>query len=441
MRGFWMIGASFEMRASAAVWLVSLSIPTLLLRAGDPAECVPAWWRASSESDVARVLNAGVDCALVEPEHWGLIRPMASQGLRAYAVVRTAMQALSAIRTGAETIVVDGPVSEEIAAATRGVQVIELSRRSKIRLSAPILATGEGLWPGIHIDEASGVAAGPTGSPWIDTNSGFLRYLRAASAYAKPVWIAQRAPSAHPLKAADIARAIADARAAGAHWVIDASPESLEKVSPILKFYALHRQLVSLPDYGLMGVVQDAGSGALLSGGILDMIAARHAPAIPLRPGEPAPAGLRLILDLASSGVVPASSKTAIMPHPAGWRELLPPPEAITFEKERILKLDEIYRDVNRMIGRRNLGVRVFNASGLLSFLKSDSRGGSLVVHLVNYTDYPVESVTVHALGQFGSARLLKPGVERMIETYSTEDGTGMAIDHIETVALLELKK
>ena len=42
-----------------------------------------------------------------------------------------------------------------------------------------ITGTSQGLWPGIEIEHGGSVLAGPTSSPWIDTNSGFLRFFRA----------------------------------------------------------------------------------------------------------------------------------------------------------------------------------------------------------------------------------------------------------------------
>jgi len=46
------------------------------------------------------------------------------------------------------------------------------------------------------------------------------------------------------------------------------------------------------------------------------------------------------------------------------------------------------------MIGRRNLGARMFNVSTMLSDLLSSPDGKQVVVQLVNFSDYPVESVT-----------------------------------------------
>ena len=56
--------------------------------------------------------------------------------------------------------------------------------------SIPVAGTNQGVWPGrAHGGEVRGY-----GRPWIDTNSGFLRYVRAATD--APAWIANRPPEA-----------------------------------------------------------------------------------------------------------------------------------------------------------------------------------------------------------------------------------------------------
>ena len=43
----------------------------------------------------------------------------------------------------------------------------------------PIVGTYQGVWPGIQIQEDGHAKAGPTGSAWVDTNTGFVRAARA----------------------------------------------------------------------------------------------------------------------------------------------------------------------------------------------------------------------------------------------------------------------
>ena len=41
-----------------------------------------------------------------------------------------------------------------------------------------LVGTWQGVWPGINQTEADTAKAAPSGAPWIDTNSGFLRFVQ-----------------------------------------------------------------------------------------------------------------------------------------------------------------------------------------------------------------------------------------------------------------------
>ena len=92
------------------------------------------------------------------------------------------------------------------------------------------------------------------------------------------------------------------------------------------------------------------------------------------------------------------------------------------------------------MIGRRNLGARLFNVSTMLSDLMSTPDGKQVIVQLVNYADYPVESIAVHVLGDFSHARLYTPeDGEKTLEVYKTDEGAGVDIDKVSVCATLRL--
>ena len=97
---------------------------------------------------------------------------------------------------------------------------------------------------------------------------------------------------------------------------------------------------------------------------------------------------------------------------------------------------------MNSMTGRRNLGVRLFNVSSMLSnFVESDDHKQS-VLQFVNYSGFPVENVTVHVLGKFKSARLLSPGSPpKTVEVYEVEEGTGVDVDSVTVAATLLLER
>jgi hypothetical protein len=77
------------------------------------------------------------------------------------------------------------------AALVPGLTVVRLTSRGRMRLDSgdPIVGAGQGLWPGIEIEHGGGLAtAGPTSTPWINTNTGFLRFARAATGAAAAAW-------------------------------------------------------------------------------------------------------------------------------------------------------------------------------------------------------------------------------------------------------------
>jgi hypothetical protein len=68
--------------------------------------------------------------------------------------------------------------------------------------------------------------------------------------------------------------------------------------------------------------------------------------------------------------------------------------------------------------------------------------GKTAIVHLVNYADYPVESVAVYYLGEYKRATLIAPvGADRPLEVYKTEEGWGVDLDHVGVCATIKLEQ
>jgi hypothetical protein len=209
-----------------------------------------------------------------------------------------------------------------------------------------------------------------------------------------------------------------------------------------------------MPEYGKLAVVQDPSKGGLLSGGILDMIAVKHTPVRPVPRQKLSPealAGATMAVNIDPDALTPeqkevlrdfARSGNMLLTGPPGWKDQEPAAGRITLEKNELEKLNDIWRDVNSMIGRRNLGVRLFNVSSMLSNVMASEDGKTVVLHLVNYADYPVESVTVQFVGTFRRATLLTPeGVEKALEIYTSEDTRGVDIDKVAVCATIKLEQ
>jgi len=340
--------------------------------------------------------------------------------------------------------------------------VIELKSRATMPLGgpAPNVGTFQGVWPGIQATDAGKVKASPSGSAWIDTNSGFLRAARAFGA--STIWLANTPPTDQVVRGERYLQAIADAAMVGARWVIaldahfandlhsrdNGALQTWTRMSEILRFYEGHPEWRTLPFGGRLAVVQDTEHGALLSGGILDMIGVKHTPVRAVPPQKLTPDALKgatMAVNVEPGALTPQQVEILRSFTRGGGTLLTAPPGAevnapedkarITLDEKELKRIDDLWHDVQNMIGRKNLGVRLFNVASMLSNLE-DGPNGSIYVQLVNYSEYAVDNVTVHALGKFKKAHLYMPGgVEKDLELYDQEDGTGVDLDKVDVAA------
>ncbi|HUQ95565.1 MAG TPA: hypothetical protein VM120_28060 [Bryobacteraceae bacterium] len=89
---------------------------------------------------------------------------------------------------------------------------------------------------------------------------------------------------------------------------------------------------------------------------------------------------------------------------PGGWKMPLPAGDEITFDKQHYKQLEAIWPELHLAVQRKNFGVRMFNVTGTLTYLQD-----SPVLQLVNYTDYPVASITAFIQGKYTKAIMLPP--------------------------------
>jgi hypothetical protein len=125
---------------------------------------------------------------------------------------------------------------------------------------------------------------------------------------------------------------------------------------------------------------------------------------------------------------------------PPGWRFPVARRDQVTMGKEDVERLDALWKGVNSMVGRSNLGARLFNVSSMLTNLLQGPEGKPVVLHLANFSGYPVENVTAQFPGEYKRAKLLTPeAAARDLELYPTEDGTGVDIPEVHGFATLIL--
>jgi hypothetical protein len=460
----------------AACWVAVLGLaPVWGAPAPSPADWVPARWQWVDAKSLELLDRSPVNCLLLNSYSSDLVAEASRRGVITLAVVRPGgdavaetRKALAAKLTG---IVLEGDFPAGVAASVReaagSAPVIELTSRSHMKLGsgAPIIGTYQGVWPGVVVQEAGHAKSGPTGSVWIDTNTGFIRAVRAWGD--AQLWVANE-PPAHTVNTSQrYLQVIADAGASGARWVISTDSDfsarlakrdadamrDWQRIGDMTAYFNGHPEWRSMGEFGKLAVVQDPAKGGLLSGGILDMIAVKHTPVRPI----PREHLTKEALQGATMAVnVDAESLTAeqkeilrnftrgggmLLTGPPGWKDSTPHGDKITLEPSELERLNDIWKDVNSMVGRRNLGVRLFNVSSMLSNVLATADGKTEVVHIVNYSDYPVENVTLHYLGDYKHATLIAPGgVEKTLEVYKADDGWGVDIDKVSVCATIRLE-
>ena len=379
-------------------------------------------------------------------------------------------RAARALANGAAGLVLEGDFSDQSrrnlrdAALTKKLPVIEMGRRSDMRLGSgdPILATGQGVWPGIRLEEDGKIHAAPSGGPWIDTNAGFLAYAQAVGN--SMLWLGNRPPDGAAVTPERYIQAAADARVCGARWVLalddDFAARLLKrdakalagwaKISRYLSFYEQHREWASWKPAGELAIVEDPETGALLSGGIVDMVVVKHTPvrAVPtadLTGNSLEGAKTAVVVDPSSLSQQRQETLQAFrrrggttLSGPPDWKFPAPRPGQMTLGDAEVKKIEQIWKEVNSLIYHQNLGVRLFNVPTVLTQLLEPPDGSQRLLQMVNYSDYPLESVTVYVRGKYKKARLITPEAgEKAVPVYDIDEGTGVDIDRIGLVAAL----
>lgn len=450
-----------------------------LLLAAALTDWVPARWVSSDPKSLDLLNQTPINCLLLERPQWNgaFAQEAAKHNVAIMAVIHPGGDPLEAARQANGLhfagVVLEGNFEPAAAASVRrvladsNIKLVELTTRNHMRFGAgdPVIGTFQGLWPGVRVEEHGAVQSGPSGAPWIDTNTGFLRFVHAATD--STVWMSYRPPPKTVVSVTRYLQAIGDAALTGARWVValddDFSRRLLARDAGALKdwkqivlhlqYFEDHKDWRTLKAHSELAIVEDAQSGALLSGGVLDMIAVKHTPVRPVPYAKIAPPtfdGVKMTVDVdpsalseAQKAVLKAFTRSGgtLLSGPPNWQFQSVKDESITLEKADLDKLDEIWKELNSLTGRQNLGARLFNVSSMLSNLLETPDHKQVVLQLVNYSDFPVESLTAHILGTFHKARLYQPGQPpQNIEVYPVDEGSGLDIDKMGTVATVVIE-
>ncbi|MCX6630347.1 MAG: hypothetical protein NTW28_22235 [Candidatus Solibacter sp.] len=461
------------MRAGRWVAVVGF-VRFLCVAAPPPSAWVPVRWPWADTRSLELLAGTPVNCLLLKSPTPQLVAAVQARGVVALAVVTPGGEGHEvdgALAAKVDGIVLEGEFPEGTAAGISanhsGVAVIELTSRNRLPLgsAAPVLGTYQGVWPGIAADDGGVKKSGPTASVWIDTNTGFLRAVRAWGN--ADVWIANQPPPKTAVAATRYLQVVADAGISGARWVVafdddlagrlaareEAALGVWKRISGLLAYFEQHPEWRAMRESGKLAVVQDPGKGGLLSGGILDMIAVKHTPVRPIprqQLSAEALAGATMAVNVDAAALTAERKEIlraftrgggTLLTGPPGWKDPTASAGSITLEKAELDRLNDIWRDVNSMIGRRNMGVRLFNVASMLSNYLAAPGGKTAIVHLVNYSDYPVENVAMHYLGEYKHATLITPGgADKSLEVYKTEEGWGVDVDRVGICATIRLE-
>ena len=458
-------------------WIAALAALPLFASAPPPSAWIPARWHSTRPNTLDLLSGTPINCLLLDSYTAEFVSRAAQRGIVTLAVFKPgadpADAARKAVVAGLQGIVLEGDFPAGTAARVRDALadthaiVIELTSRAHMPLGGPdpIIGTYQGVWPGIQVLANGAAKAAPSGSPWIDTNTGFIRAVRAWGPAS--VWLGYLPPAHSVITGERYLEAISDAGMAGARWIValdddfrarleGGDPATLKDwhaMAQVLEFFETHPEWRTLGCYGKLAIVEDS-TDALLSGGILDMIAAKHTPARAI-PGQRLTAeslrGANMAVNVDPDGLTAGQRQVlkdftraggTLLTAPPGWKgQSALGPDQITLNAAELDRLNDIWHDVQTMIGRKNLGARLFNVSSMLSNVLATEDGKQLVVEMVNYSAYPIENVTVQVLGTFRHARLLAPGgAQKDLEVYTTDEGgTGVDIERVSACAAVRL--
>jgi hypothetical protein len=148
--------------------------------------------------------------------------------------------------------------------------------------------------------------------------------------------------------------------------------------------------------------------------------------------------GLRIVLNVDATTMAAqqrlaleefqAGGGTLVDPTP-GWRSPAAAGDEIISSNKQMDDIQKLWEATYNATVRKNFGARTFNTSTVLFDVLSSSDDGSRLVHLLNYSDFAADAITVQVLGTWKRARLYLAGEPvQELPVYPVQDGTGVDI-------------
>jgi hypothetical protein len=430
-----------EVREVISQWY---SPATLNLLTGSPINCLLLTFSAGADPELERQQQQ-----LVKE----YARRARERGLAALGLVYAGADP-SAVASAAVDAQLDGLVLEgEFPGGTRFAEQLEKALRSSksaalVITVAPAAILRKAPWP---ILAAQGVPPGvgqvgdvatasATSGMWIDSNIWLVRSFGQGSA-GQPIWISQRPHAGSP---GAYVKSIADAAAAGGRWIVALDDgfraklfrretEALDiwrSVGVFLAFFEDHAEWRSYTPFGTLGIILDAaGPNLAVTEECLNLVARRQ---IPYRVidrsqlGVQSLTGLRAVLafDLAppteaerktlrafaaEGGLVLGGRSWGTPPKDQSYTVVAVGKGEVAVYKEDYPQPESLGRDLNDLLSTGELGVSVFNAPSVLSYVSTSGTGNRMLIQLINYAGAPAESLTIWVTEKFNAARLYAP--------------------------------
>jgi hypothetical protein len=193
----------------------------------------------------------------------------------------------AAKRAGLDAVAVRG------AESSRELPAIVWSERADVAWdsAAAAVAISGNVWPGVNPAQGGADAnAGPTGVPWLDSNSWYIQMARER--LEAPLWLVFDPPGKGSAPSAQAyANAVTDSEVASGRWLISldddlraglaegAAPagESWKQIAATARFFQQHAEWKSYRSLGLVGVISDfTGANLGMSGEILNLMSRRN---------------------------------------------------------------------------------------------------------------------------------------------------------------------
>ena len=187
-------------------------------------------------------------------------------------------------------------VNESSADINRRASALGMDVAPMGALESQVTAIRTAKWPRVPVSargRSGGVATGPTGAPWVDSN-GWISSLAHAKTPGKPVWIVADPPKdSGMLRSEAYTLAVADAAVYGSRWLISldsdlrqgcaaGNSEALltwRKIGDATRFFEERKAWRSLQPVAKLGVLSDfAGPNEALAGEVLNLCNRRYLP-------------------------------------------------------------------------------------------------------------------------------------------------------------------